>query len=360
MLYQLVKPFFFSQDPEHIHEQVMKGLIAVSKVPALQTALEPFTVFEDPRLKIERFGLKFPNPIGLAAGFDKNALAVRAWPALGFGFLEVGTITALAQPGNERPRLFRLPEDLALINRMGFNNDGADAVAERLQGLNLAQQPLKIPLGINVGKSKVTELEQAPEDYRASMTKLSLYADYFVVNVSSPNTPGLRQLQDRDKLAELLAVATDPAVCAGKPVLLKIAPDLTNTQIDEVIDLTRSYPLAGLILTNTTISRDGLKNDPQQTGGLSGKPLTARAFEVLKYVRGAVGKTLPLVSVGGIFTPDEAYWRLRAGASLLQVYTSFIYEGPQLAANLNRGILDRLKADGFVRLEDAIGVDAQV
>ncbi|GEM48431.1 quinone-dependent dihydroorotate dehydrogenase [Deinococcus cellulosilyticus] len=358
MLYQLVKPFFFSQDPEHIHEQVMKGLIAVSKVPALQTALEPFTVFEDPRLKIERFGLKFPNPIGLAAGFDKNALAVRAWPALGFGFLEVGTITALAQPGNEKPRLFRLPEDLALINRMGFNNDGADVVAARLQGLNLAQQPLKIPLGINVGKSKVTELEEAPEDYRTSMTKLSPFADYFVVNVSSPNTPGLRQLQDKDKLAELLAVATDPAVCTGKPVLLKIAPDLTDTQIDEVIELTRSFPLAGLILTNTTISREGLTNDPQQTGGLSGKPLTARSFEVLKYVRSAVGKTLPLVSVGGIFTADEAYWRLRAGASLLQVYTSFIYEGPQLAANLNRGILERLKADGFVRLEDAIGVDA--
>lgn len=358
MLYQLVKPFFFSQDPEHIHEQVMKGLITVSKVPALQTALEPFTVFEDPRLKIERFGLTFPNPIGLAAGFDKNALAVRAWPTLGFGFLEVGTITALAQSGNPKPRLFRLPEDLALINRMGFNNDGAEVVAERLKGLGLQQHPLKIPLGINVGKSKVTELEQAPEDYRASMTRLSPYADYFVVNVSSPNTPGLRQLQDKDKLAELLAVATHPEVSSGKPVLLKIAPDLTDSQIDEVIELTRAYPLAGLILTNTTISREGLSRDPQETGGLSGKPLTTRSFEVLKYVRAAVGKDLPLVSVGGIFTPDEAYWRLRAGACLLQVYTSFIYEGPKLASHLNRGILDRLKADGFARLEDAIGVDA--
>ncbi|GGJ37200.1 quinone-dependent dihydroorotate dehydrogenase [Deinococcus roseus] len=358
MLYQLVKPFFFSQDPEHIHEQVMQGLIAVSRSSALQKGLERFTVFADPRLRIERFGLKFPNPIGLAAGFDKNALAVRAWPALGFGALEVGTITALAQSGNEKPRLFRLPEDLALINRMGFNNEGSEAVAERLKSLGLDQNPLSIPLGINVGKSKVTELDQAPEDYRTSMTRLSPYADYFVVNVSSPNTPGLRQLQDKDKLAELLAVATDPAVSAGKPVLLKIAPDLTDTQIDEVIDLARTSALSGLILTNTTISRDGLKNDPQQTGGLSGKPLTARSFEVLKYVRAAVGKNLPLVSVGGIFTADEAYWRLRAGASLLQVYTSFIYEGPQLAANLNRGILDRLKADGFVRLEDAIGVDA--
>lgn len=356
-MYALLKPLFFTQDPEHIHEIVMKGLQATAQTPALRQLVAQLLHYQDQRLQVERFGLRFPNPIGLAAGFDKNALAVRAWPALGFGALEIGTVTALAQPGNPKPRLFRLPDDLALINRMGFNNDGSEAIAARLQALQLDQQPLSIPLGINLGKSKITELEDAPQDYQQSMERLHSYADYFVINVSSPNTPNLRQLQDKDRLEELLQAVQ--AKRAGKPVLLKIAPDLTWTQIDEVLELVLAQKLAGIITNNTTISREGLRTKIDEAGGLSGRPLTERSLEILKYVRAQVGSNLPIISVGGIFSPEDAYMRIRAGASLLQIYTSFIYNGPESAKLLNLGLLHYMDRDGVRNIEDLIGVDAR-
>jgi dihydroorotate dehydrogenase len=304
----------------------------------------------DKRLEVRAFGLQFPNPIGLAAGFDKNAVAVRAWPALGFGHVEIGSVTALAQPGNDRPRLFRLPEDQALINRMGFNNEGADAVAARLQHLQQTLGRPSVPLGINLGKSKITPLEQASQDYLQSLSRLWPYGDYFVINVSSPNTPELRALQDKDRLEELLSALTSFAQ-NRKPLLLKIAPDLTWDQIDEVLALVEQYQLSGLIATNTTISRAGLKTTISESGGLSGRPLQQRSLEVLRYLHKQLGGRLPIVSVGGIFSPEEVWERLASGATLVQVYTGFVYEGPCLPKKLCRGLLDRMAKAGIGSLE---------
>jgi dihydroorotate dehydrogenase len=304
----------------------------------------------DKRLEVRAFGLQFPNPIGLAAGFDKNAVAVRAWPALGFGHVEIGSVTALAQPGNDRPRLFRLPEDQALINRMGFNNDGADAVAARLELLQQTFGKPSVPLGINLGKSKITPLEQASRDYLQSLSRLWPYGDYFVINVSSPNTPGLRALQDKDRLEELLSALTG-FVQNRKPLLLKIAPDLTWEQIDEVVALVEQYRLSGLIATNTSISRTGLKTTISESGGLSGRPLQQRSLEVLRYLHKQLGGRLPIVSVGGIFSPEEVWKRLASGATLVQVYTSFVYQGPCLPKKLCRGLLNRMAKAGIGSLE---------
>ena len=313
---------------------------------------------QDARLQINRFGLTFPNPVGLAAGFDKNALAAPAWPALGFGFTEVGSVTARAQPGNPKPRLFRLPEDEALINRLGFNNSGAAAVAARLEALRREDRPT--PLGVNLGKSKVTPLDDAPGDYLASLEKLWPYADYFAVNVSSPNTPGLRELQEVGRLEQLLDAVTSYA--AGqetrKPILLKIAPDLSYEQLDEIVRLALSFGLDGLIATNTTVARAGLRTPIDETGGLSGRPLKERSLELLKHLYAQVGDTLPLVSVGGIFNADDVWERLRAGASLVQLYTSFVYRGPGLLKEINRGLLTRLAESGEGGLEAVIGKDA--
>lgn len=350
-VYELVKPLLFHSDPEFIHEQVIQALaFAAQGRPRLQLLAALFGL-RDERLKVRLWNLEFPNPIGLAAGLDKNAQAVPTWPALGFGFVEVGSVTALAQPGNDKPRLFRLPQDQALINRMGFNNQGAEAIAARLERLRQTHGPLPVPIGINLGKSKLTPLEEAPQDYLKSLSLLWEYGDYFAINVSSPNTPGLRALQDKERLEELLAAVTAFAR-ARKPILLKIAPDLSWAQIDEILGLVEQYRLSGLIATNTTISREGLKTPIDQAGGLSGRPLAARALEVLRYLNQQLQGRLPIISVGGIFSAEDVILRLEAGASLVQLYTGFIYGGPGLPKRLNRGLLEHMDRLGLQSVHD--------
>ncbi|MBV1850404.1 quinone-dependent dihydroorotate dehydrogenase [Catellatospora tritici] len=309
-------------DAEHAHEWTLRRLAALSGRPTLLAALRRRYATAAP---VEAFGVRFPNPVGLAAGMDKNGVALRAWPALGFGFVEVGTVTAHAQPGNDRPRLFRLPSSQAVINRMGFNNEGAHALAKRLAQLG----PLGVPLGISLGKSKVTPLEDAVADYRASYDALRDFGDYFAVNVSSPNTPGLRSLQDKDSLDAILAALSGP-----KPVLVKIAPDLTEQAIAELLEVCLARGVAGLIATNTTLSRDGVAAADQgtagQAGGLSGAPLTERAHKVVSFVHTETAGQLPIVGVGGLMTPDDVTRMFDAGASLVQLYTGFIYHGPAL------------------------------
>ena len=356
-MYSLVKPLLFRQDPEAVHDRVMRWLAWSGQRPAALGLISACCAVRDRRLEVECLGLRFPNPLGLAAGLDKNARAVPVWPALGFGFAEIGSVTALPQPGNDKPRLFRLPQDQALINRMGFNNEGAEAVAQRLAALSQQGGSLRAPLGINLGKSKVTPLEEAPADYLKSLGLLWPYGDYFVINVSSPNTPGLRQLQDKDRLEELLAAVMGFARAQPqtKPVLIKIAPDLTWEQLDEILELVEGYGLSGLIATNTTVARDGLKTPVDEAGGLSGRPLAARSLEVLKYLTQELKVGIPVISVGGIFSAEDALERLRAGASLVQVYTGFIYEGPMLPRRINRGLLAYLEREGLERVQDLIG-----
>ena len=284
---------------------------------------------------VDVFGVRFPNPVGLAAGMDKNGLALPAWPALGFGFVEVGTVTARPQPGNDKPRLFRLPASQAVINRMGFNNAGAVALADRLKALG----PIGVPLGVSLGKSKVTPLGDAVQDYLTSYQLLHPYADYIAVNVSSPNTPGLRSLQDKSSVAELLGALAGPV-----PVLVKIAPDLTEPAIAELLEVCLSHGAAGVIATNTTLARDGLAAADQpraaEAGGLSGRPLTERAREVVRFVHDETGGRLPIIGVGGIMAAGDAGRLFDAGASLVQLYSGFIYKGPALvkaAARAHRG-----------------------
>lgn len=300
--------------------------------------LRQFAAPLDPRLERSVFGVRFPAPLGLAAGFDKNAVALPAWEGLGFGFAEIGTVTALAQPGNPRPRLFRLPELEAVINRLGFNNEGADAIAARLGALKRSGAWPGIPVGVNLGKSKVTPLEAATEDYVSSFQKLRAFGDYFVLNVSSPNTPGLRQLQDKTALDGLLA-AVQGANTLGQPLLLKIAPDLEWSAIEEILALVEAHRLSGIIATNTTIDHSPVLEARRQQGGLSGTPLKARALEVLRFL---VARTrLPVIGVGGISCVDDALERLDAGAALLQVYTGLIYQGPGLARQIHGALLSR-------------------
>jgi len=353
MIYRhLLRPALFNvagRDAEAIHERVLGMLARVSESPRLTRGLARLAALAWPSdlgRPCEVFGLRFPHPIGLAAGFDKNARAVPALAALGFGFVEIGTITQHAQPGNPRPRLFRLPSDQALINRMGFNNEGADAIAKRL-----ARQPESpVPLGISLGKSKATPLEDAVSDYLASLDRLYPWADYFAVNVSSPNTPGLRALQERDRLDGLLAALQawlrERAEAENeriKPLLVKVAPDLDEAALDELVEVCLARGASGLIAVNTTVSRDGLsaavpaalRDEP---GGLSGRPLHARAVEVVRLLAKRTEGRLPIIGCGGVFTVDDAQRLLDAGASLLQLYTSFIYEGPGIARRLAHGL----------------------
>jgi len=317
----------------------------------------------DPALEVEAFGIRFPNPVGLAAGFDKTGEHFNALGALGFGFVEIGTVTAEAQPGNPRPRLFRLPADQGLLNRMGFNNPGAAAVADRLRGA--AIEPV---LGINLGKSKVTPLEDATADYLRSLDLLEPFARYLVVNVSSPNTPGLRTLQDAKPLRELLRAlrgrTAELAAARGespKPILLKIAPDLTDEQVDEAVGIAVDEGTAGLIATNTTISREGLRTpraavEPMGAGGISGAPVRQRAREVVARAWRTAEGRLPIVGVGGIFTADDAWEMIRAGAALVQVYTGFVYGGPGVVRDINRGLLRRMRQEGITSLREAVGL----
>ncbi|GGM03199.1 MULTISPECIES: quinone-dependent dihydroorotate dehydrogenase [Micromonospora] len=327
-----VRPWLFrlgGGDAEAAHDWTLRRLAVLARQPAALAALRARYLVQAPRTV---FGVRFPNPVGLAAGMDKNGLALPAWSALGFGFVEVGTVTAHAQPGNPRPRLFRLPDSAAVVNRMGFNNAGAEALAVRLAAL---PRPLGVPLGISLGKSKVTPLDEAVEDYLASYRALRSHGDYFAVNVSSPNTPGLRSLQDKEHLDALLA-----ALVGEKPVLVKIAPDLTEPAIAELLEVCLARGAAGVIATNTTLSRDGLAaaDRPRgaQAGGLSGRPLAERARAVVSFVHTETGGRLPVVGVGGILDPDDATRMFDAGASLVQLYTGFIYRGPGLTRAVAR------------------------
>ena len=348
MYKQLIKPILFSIDPEKIHHYVFNLLKTAFRLPGAEAAARKLYCLNDPRLKRRVFGIDFPNPVGLAAGFDKNALLFNELAALGFGFIETGTLTPRPQPGNPLPRLFRLPKDEALINRMGFNNDGMKAAAKRLR----RKKPGFI-IGGNIGKNKTTPNEDAVKDYLLCFHELYDHVDYFVVNVSSPNTPGLRELQEKGPLTAILrslkdagAVLSTDSGNVPKPILLKIAPDLSNSQLDDIIEIVKATGTDGIIAANTTISREGLQSSDQElsavgAGGLSGRPLASRATQVISYLVEKSGNAFPVIGVGGIHSPQDALEKLAAGASLVQIYTGFIYEGPGLVKRINKAILQR-------------------
>ncbi len=337
----LIRPLLFLIDPERVHHLSFTFLKLILGFKPLARLIGTFFTYQHPSLERELFGLHFKNPVGLAAGFDKDAKLVDKWGYLGFGFVEVGTVTPRPQAGNPKKRLFRLPKDKALINRMGFNNGGVEVVAERLRKMKKGD----LIVGANIGKNKDTPNEKATEDYVICFEKLFEYVDYFVVNVSSPNTPGLRELQEKGPLTQLLLSLQDinQAKPEPKPLLLKVAPDLTDSQLDDIIEVCATARLDGLILNNTTIAREPLatvasKVEAIGNGGLSGGPLTARAQEVTSYVAER-SPELPLIGVGGIMRPQDAAERLEAGASLVQVYTGFVYEGPGFAGRICRGLV---------------------
>ena len=338
-----LRPVLFLVDPEKIHHFVFSFLKWSGKIPGVKSLLRLLYCYEDKRLEKKILGITFRNPVGLAAGFDKDAMLIDEVACLGFGFIEIGTLTPKPQPGNEKPRLFRLPSDQALVNRMGFNNRGAAEAAQRLR-----TRKSSVVVGGNIGKNKLTENENAIEDYRLCFEALYEHVDYFVVNVSSPNTPGLRALQEKEPLRKLLATvkALSLSKPKPKPVLLKIAPDLTNEQLNDVIEIIKETATDGIIATNTTISREGLITDKSilesiGNGGLSGRPLNTRATEVIRYLRTGLGRQFPIIGVGGIMNETDALDKLRAGADLIQIYTGFIYEGPALIKRINKAILSK-------------------
>lgn len=361
MYRRLFKPALFRLDPEDAHHLTLRALGLASRVPVWPGLVRSLTSPADPRLRQALWGRTFTSPVGLAAGLDKNGEAVPAWAALGFGFVEVGTVTPRAQPGNERPRLFRLPPDEALINRMGFNNAGAQALHERLAAL--PGRP--VPVWVNIGKNKATPNEEAVRDYLACVRALQDVAHAFVVNVSSPNTPGLRALQAADDLAALLRAVLEE-VEAGRvptlsrpPVLVKLAPDLHAADFEASVNAVLEAGADGLVISNTTLGREGLTHaHREEAGGLSGRPLAARSAELIRAAYRLTRGRVPIVGVGGIFTPEDAYAKIRAGASLLEVYTALIYEGPGLPARLNRGLARLLERDGFRNVVEAVGVEA--
>jgi dihydroorotate dehydrogenase len=343
-MYQLLKPLLFKFDPEKIHYFVTGTLKTLNKVWGVSSAIRGSFQLNDPRLEREVFGLKFKNPVGLAAGFDKNASSIAELSNFGFGFIEIGTVTPLPQQGNDKPRMFRLPADAGLINRMGFNNEGVDVAALRLKQLKRDG----LIIGGNIGKNKITPNENAVSDYIKCFDALFHFVDYFVVNVSSPNTPGLRELQEKEPLKKLLNTLQqrNRKNDQSRPILLKIAPDLSNDQLDDIVEIVMETKIAGVIATNTTISREGLKSSNQlknETGGLSGRPLTKRSTEVIRYLSTKSNKAFPIIGVGGIHSAADALEKLDAGASLIQLYTGFIYEGPALIKRINKAILSRIK-----------------
>lgn len=361
-------------DPELAHQQLIRASSQLNRTTLpfrwlSQQARQNFGL-ETPQLSQSVWGLNFANPIGLAAGFDKNGQVARAWSNFGFGFAEIGTVTYHAQPGNPRPRLFRLPQDQAAINRMGFNNQGAAALAHTLQTLSQISQPpptgaieAHYPLGINLGKSKITPLETAASDYLASFRLLKPWGDYFVVNVSSPNTPGLRSLQSQEQLRPILE-ALQQENQHQKPLLVKIAPDLAWEDIHDILDLSQTYQLAGIIATNTTLNRTGLKthriyptgNTPaEEAGGLSGMPLRQRSTEVIRFIYQQTQGKLPIIGVGGVFTAADAWEKITAGASLVQIYTGWFYEGPWMVRRILTGLRSQLQQSGLSQLSEAVG-----
>ena len=348
--YRALRRALFLVPPERIHTWVCAGLRAATAPPVLRNRLVHRLTPQDPALASTVFGVRFPGPMGLAAGFDKDGLGVHTWGALGFGYAEMGTVTAHAQPGNPTPRMFRLPSDRALLNRMGFNNHGAGALATRL-----TRHIPDVPIGVNIGKTKVTPPELAAGDYAESARLLGPLASYLVVNVSSPNTPGLRDLQSVASLRPILSAVLAET---STPVLVKIAPDLADGDIDDIADLSVELGLAGIVATNTTVSREGLATPGVEelgAGGISGPPVARRSAEVLRRLYGRVGDRLVLISVGGIETADDAWDRIVSGASLLQGYTGFVYGGGLWAKTIHDGIADRLHENGFSCLTDAVG-----
>jgi dihydroorotate dehydrogenase len=363
MWYRLLRSLVFALDPERAHRLVMAIMGAAERAAVSAGAFR--RALTAPEMAQELWGIGFPNPVGLAAGFDKDARAPHAWSVLGFGFAELGTVTAEAQPGNPRPRIFRLASDRALINRLGFNNEGAATIAGRL-GRASWRRPA-IPIGINLGTSRATALADAPADYERSLRALFPFADYVVVNVSSPNTPGLRDLQAEDQLRTLLErlAQTNDALAEqhqtrSRPLLVKISPDLADDGIASTVMVARQCGAHGIVATNTTVARDGLRVASAETGGLSGVPLRARATAAVRIAYQAASGMLPIIGVGGIFTADDAYEKIRAGASLVQLYTGLIYEGPLLARHIVRGLQRRLQAEGIERLSDLVGRDVGI
>jgi len=341
MYRSIIKPFFFLLPAERAHYFAMSLLKVALATPLIGGAMRRKFNYRNPVLRKQLFGLTFENPVGLAAGFDKDARWVDELACLGFGFIEIGTVTPVGQPGNEKPRLFRLPKDEALINRMGFNNGGSKAAAARLK-----KRRSKIIVGGNIGKNKVTPNEDALNDYLLCFEDLFDAVDYFAVNVSSPNTPGLRALQDKEPLLHLLHTLQQRNLSKGntKPILLKIAPDLTNGQLDDIIHIVAESGIAGVIATNTTIERAPLVSSAAEiascgAGGLSGKPLRERSTEVIRYLKQQSGNAFPVIGVGGIHTAQDAIEKLNAGADLVQVYTGFVYEGPGVASAICEGIV---------------------
>lgn len=362
-MYRLFYWLVLSRLPaEGTHRVSFALLRAFTAVPGMRALVHRLLAPRDPVLRVRVFGRELPGPLGLAAGFDKDAKGVRALLALGFGFVEVGTVTAEPQPGNPKPRMFRLPKDRALVNRLGFNNDGAAQAARRL-----SRRPTEATIGINIGKTKRVSEAEALDDYTYSAKALAPLADYLVVNVSSPNTPGLRDLQSVEKLRPLLAAVRAACDLASPlrrvPLLVKIAPDLADADIDAIADLALELSLDGIIATNTTIARTGLATSERVVekigaGGLSGAPLKARALEVLRRLRARVGDRLVLIAVGGIETGDDAWERIRAGATLVQAYTGFIYGGPLWPRRVQRDLAARVREAGLDSIEAAIGADA--
>jgi dihydroorotate dehydrogenase len=387
-----IRPLLFSglkTDPEWLHGQTIRILSWLSRSEAndfvapsatssansgdhspllwVNRQLQQSLCVNDPRLEQTLWDIHFPNPVGLAAGFDKDGLAAGAWSSLGFGFAELGTVTLHPQSGNPRPRLFRLPIDRAALNRMGFNNQGAVDMATRLGAARLGSgiKAFPIPLGINLGKSKITPLEAAAADYLGSFKLLKHWGDYFVVNVSSPNTPGLRSLQSTNQLEPILQ-ALQQENQESRPILVKIAPDLDWEAIAAVLHLAQTYKLAGIIATNTTISRDGLQTQvieatgnpvQDEAGGISGAPLRQRATDMIRFIYRETDGKLPIIGVGGIFTAEDAWEKITAGASLIQIYTGWIYEGPWMVRRILEGLLKKLAAEGMVSLAEAIGTE---
>jgi dihydroorotate dehydrogenase len=374
---KLVRPLLFKQDAEQAHNFALKSLALASRDEFICNAIGKF--FAAPELPIEIFGLKFPNPVGLAAGMDKFAAAVPVWEKLGFGFSELGGVTWHAQPGNPAPRMFRAVAEEAIVNRMGFNNPGAEVLAQKLsQWKKLGRWP-NHPVGINLGKSKIMPLEDAAEDYANSFRVLCGIADFFVVNVSSPNTPNLRQLQDKSALDEILSAIQEINVAAPRksaengsqkstallrdaatPILVKVAPDLSFEALDEILELVAPRNIAGIVATNTTISRPqanetSMQNIYSETGGLSGKPLRARSTEIIRHLHKQTKGMLPIIGVGGIFDADDAWEKITAGASLLQIYTGLVYEGPGITTEIVTGLIQRLEIAGMKNLQVAVG-----
>jgi dihydroorotate dehydrogenase len=371
-IYQLaIRPLLFSvlkADPEAVHKQSLALLHAIDSTPTspltklAKLSFGQYFCRAQPQLAQSLFGLNFANPVGLAAGFDKDGIAAGMWQYLGFGFAELGTVTYHPQPGNEPPRLFRLPQDRAALNRMGFNNLGSAAMAAALQ--QRSQQDFSIPIGINLGKSKITPLEAAAQDYLGSFKRLQDFGDYFVINVSSPNTPNLRDLQAIEPL-RIIFDTLQQENQGRKPILVKIAPDLAWEDIAAVVELSQTYQLAGIIATNTTIDRSQLttkivaatgKKVTEEAGGISGAPVRQKSTEVIRFIHQQTGGSLPIIGVGGIFTADDAWEKITAGASLIQVYTGWTYNGPWMVDRILTGLLAKLESRGLASISTAVGI----